>query len=54
MFLLEWTETGLLIGSLILAALIGLFVWLVPSAHVPRRRVFGEAEIRAYDRQIPG
>jgi heme/copper-type cytochrome/quinol oxidase subunit 1 len=53
MFLLEWTASDLLLIALAGIAMIGTVVWLVPSAKVPRKREYSQAEITAYDHQIP-
>lgn len=53
MFLLEWTASDLLLILVGAAAIIGTVLWLVPAAKVPRKRSYTEAEIAAYDKQIP-
>ena len=53
MFLLEWTASDLLLMVVGAAAVIGTILWLVPAAKVPRKRVYTDEEIVAYDQQIP-
>jgi hypothetical protein len=53
MFLLEWTASDLLFIALAAVTMTGLVLWLVPSAKVPRKRSYSQAEIAAYDHQIP-
>lgn len=53
MFLLEWTASDLLMIVVAAAAMIGTVLWLVPGAKVARRRSYSQAEITAYDHQVP-
>jgi heme/copper-type cytochrome/quinol oxidase subunit 1 len=53
MFLLEWTASDLLLMAVGAVAIIGTVLWLVPAAKVPRKRVYTNEEITAYDQQIP-
>jgi len=53
MFLLEWTANDLLLMLVGAAVIIGTVLWLVPAAQVPRKREYSQAEITAYDNQVP-
>jgi heme/copper-type cytochrome/quinol oxidase subunit 1 len=53
MFLLEWTASDLLMMALGAITMTGLVLWLVPGAQVSRKRAYSQAELTAYDHQIP-
>lgn len=53
MFLLEWSASDLLMMALAAIVASGLVLWLVPSARVPHKEQYTQAEITVYDHQTP-
>jgi hypothetical protein len=53
MFLLEWSASDLLMMALAAVVMSGMVLWLVPSARVPHKDEYTQAEITVYDCQVP-